>query len=76
MSCNDINPYRFDWWCFNCEMAIRDQHVTDGTCPNCGEEVIDMDDMIDVWEEYNNSPGNGLTEDDEGNVIYGGDDWR
>lgn len=70
VSNDDIDVYRFDWWCYACEMAIKDCDVVDGKCPQCGDEVTDMENIIDVWEEYESSPGNGLSYDEEGNVGY------
>lgn len=67
---DDIDPHNFDWWCSECSMAIKDCDVEDERCPCCGEELSDMENEIDVYEEYHNSPGNGLTEDEEGNLGY------
>lgn len=70
-SYNDINPHRFDWWCPECEMAVKRCHVSDGKCPNCGEELNDMGDEIDVYEELRGDGGpNGLKQDEEGNWGY------
>lgn len=70
-SCEDINPRLFDWWCHECEMAVKDCDVDEGKCPNCGEKLSNMDDVIDVYEELHGDSGpHGLKQDEEGNWGY------
>ena len=70
-SYDDINPRRFDWWCPECEMAVKGCHVDDGKCPNCGEELNDMGDEIDVYEELHGDGGPyGLRQNEEGDWGY------
>ena len=68
--CDDINPRRFDWWCPDCGLAIKDEHTDDGLCPKCGSELNDIEDEIDVSEEFSSGVVNGMTQDDEGNWGY------
>jgi reverse gyrase len=67
---DDINPRLFDWWCPNCEMAVKDSHSENGRCPNCGDDMTEMENEIDVCEELNSGNVNGMTQDEEGNWGY------
>lgn len=51
-------------------MAIYDRDVTDGACPNCGQELVDIEDEIDVDEEMRSGTINELDQDEEGNWGY------
>lgn len=67
---DDINPRRFDWWCPECKMAIKDRHVEDGRCPDCGEELDDIREEIDVSEELHSGEFNQMSQDEQGNWVY------